>query len=207
VRMGDAHGFPGAQTIDLNVPIAAPDDRVYARWFMRFTDLRLPGYHPNFVRVVSADFDIGSWWMYEQHSFGSFAGSFSVNHLGPMLDQALLYGGWDAETIDSGDTTPADEHGIAAGAWFCVELMLYGGHDGPDDTEHDEEETMVWLDGMAIEDLHATDDDWSTPEHWSPRYDGSRWTFGIDGAYTNDPGTELWYDAIVFSHERIGCDR
>lgn len=205
VFMGAELGMIEPHQLPLQVPIPAPDDRIYARWFMRFSDLRLPGYHPNFVTIVSSDFDIGNWPMYEQHSFGSFAGSFSVNHLGPQLDQALLWGGFDSETPWLGDNTPDSEQSLVSGQWFCVEMMVYGGHQGPDDTSHSDEETIVWIDGVEIDDLHASHDVWQSPEHWSPQFDGSRWSFGIAGAYTADAVTELWYDAIAFSHERLGC--
>ncbi len=205
VFMGSDYGVVDPHQLPLQIPIAAPEDRIYARWFMRFSDLKLPGYHPNFVTIVSSDFDIGNWPMYEQHSFGSFAGSFSVNHLGPQLDQALLWGGFDSETPWLGDSTPDTEQSLAAGEWFCVELMVYGGDQGPGDTSHSDEETIVWIDGVEIDELHASHDVWQSPEHWSPRFDGSRWSFGIAGAYTADTTTELWYDAIAFAHERIGC--
>lgn len=208
VRMGEAYGVTEPETLQLLVPIPAPDDRVYARWFMRFENLALPGYHPNFVHVVGPDFRIDEWWEHQQLSFGSFAGSFSINHLGPELDAALLWGGWDSDSPWLGDDTPGDEHGLIAGEWLCVEMMVFGDHQGQGDTSHDGEEVRVWINGMEIEDLHADDEawrPWGEFERWSPGYDGSVWTFGIMGAYTAEATTDVWYDAIAFSPARIGC--
>lgn len=209
-RMGTAYGLPGASAARLLQGVSAPDDRIYARWYMRFGDMSLPGYHPNLVFVTGPDYDIGHWWDFATLSFGTFLSEFSVNAFGLGLDGAKLWTEPDNEVLPDfgGDTTPQTEHGIAAGEWFCVEWMLYGDHQGPDDTSHPDEEDRVWINGEEIPDLLGNDEIWgvfSAPEHWSPIYDGSRWTFGIGGAYPQGPTLDVWFDAIVFAHAPIGC--
>jgi hypothetical protein len=209
VRMGAAFGIAGAQTARLDVPIAAPDDRLYARWFMRFADMRLPGYHPNFVTVIGPEYDPGEGWLYPSLSFGSFGGSLSINAFGRGLDGGKLWEEPGVEFSTTGDSTPDGEHHLRSGEWFCVELALYGDHQSADDTEHPAEENRVFIEGVEIPELYGNDErwgPWGAAEHWSPGYDGSTWTFGIAGIYPEMESLEIWFDRIVFSNTPIGCE-
>ncbi len=210
VRMGEAYGIAGGAAATIAQGIPAPDDRLYARWYMRMEDLSLPGYHPNLVTVYGADYDIGHWWDFGTLSFGTFLGELSVNAFGLGLDGAKLWTEPDNEVLPDfgGDTTPGFEHHIQAGAWFCVEWMLFGDHQGPSDESHPGEEHRIWIDGVEIDALYGNDElwgPWGASEHWSPIYDQSIWTFGIGGAYPESATIDVWFDAIVFSHEPIGC--
>lgn len=210
VRMGAEYGLDGGAAAKLLYGIPAPDDRIYARWYMRMGDMSLPGYHPNLVLVTGPDYDIGHWWDFATISFGTFLGEFSVNAFGLGLDAAKLWTERGNEVLPDfgGDTTPRSEHGIAAGQWFCVEWQLFGDHQGADDLEHPGEEERVSIEGAEIPELVGSDETWAPfnpPEHWSPIYDGSIWTFGIGGAYPTGPSLDVWFDAIVFSNEPIGC--
>lgn len=210
VRMGAEYGLDGAAAAKLLVGVPAPDDRIHARWYMRMGDMSLPGYHPNLVLVTGPDYDIGHWWDFATISFGTFLGEFSVNAFGLGLDGAKLWTERGNEVLPDfgGDTTPRSEHGIASGEWFCVEWTLDGDHQGADDMEHPGEREEVAIEGNPVPDLLGTDETWAPfnpPEHWSPIYDGSIWTFGIGGAYPQGPTLDVWFDAIVFSHEPVGC--
>jgi hypothetical protein len=213
VRTGAAYGIGGEQTAHLLTPISAPEDRIYVRWYMRFGDLRLPGYHPNLVNVVGPDYDIGNWPIYSTISFGTFLSEFSINGFGNGLDGAHLWyedGANLNPTDDNGDMTPERESpGLLAGEWICVEWMVYGDHQGASDTDHAAEEERVWVNGAEVPALASNDErwaPWNPPEHWSPIYDGSLWTFGIAGAIPNGPTEDIWFDSIVFSNAPIGCD-
>jgi hypothetical protein len=210
VRIGAEYGIDGASTARLLVGVPAPEDRIYARWYMRFGDMSLPGYHPNLVHVTGPDYDIGHWEDFATISFGTFLSELSVNAFGLGLDGAKLWTERGNEVLPDfgGDTTPRSEHHIGAGQWFCVEWMLFGDHQSPDDTSHPGEEDRVWIDGVEIPELLGNDElwgPWGAPEHWSPLYDGSIWTFGIGGIYPAGPSLDVWFDAIAFANEPIGC--
>ena len=108
-----------------------------------------------------------------------------------------------------GDKTPAREQWLEVDQWYCLEVMGFGDDLGDGNTQGDGEEVRVWLDEMEIEGLHADDAYWQgygSKERWSPKYDGSLWSFGIGGqAPQNGQKIDIWYDALAFSSERIGC--
>jgi len=51
VRYGLPRGHAGQQSIELKGRVAAPDDRMYLRTYLRFGDLSLTGPHPFFIDV------------------------------------------------------------------------------------------------------------------------------------------------------------
>jgi len=87
--------------------------------------------------------------------------------------------------------------------------MGFGDDLGDGNTQGDGEEVRVWIDDMEIAGLHADDAYWKgygSQDRWSPKYDGSLWSFGIGGqAPQNGQKIDIWYDALAFSSERIGC--
>ncbi len=211
VKLGTVYGLSGSQVAALTKGIPAPSDRLYMRAFLRFGDLKLPGYHPNLISVVGPDYKLSEWPIHSRWSFGSFLGEVSINAFGKGLDGGKLWTEMgNMFTNPDGDSTPATEHQLKAGEWFCVELMGFGDHQGPGDLSHDAEENRAWINGVEIPEMYGNDarwKPWGAAEHWSPPYDGSIWEFGIDGAYASTPTQDIWFDAIAFSGQRIGCAR
>jgi hypothetical protein len=209
LKSGTAYGFKGIQLAELVKGIPTPDDRLYARIFLRFGDLRLPGYHPNFITVVGPDYKLSEWPIHSRISFGSFLSDFSINAFGKGLDGAKLWEEHANDYTTAGDSTPATEHGLKAGEWFCVEIMGFGDDQGVNDMSHPNEEMRVWINDVEIPELYGNDPrwgPWGASEHWSPPYNGSKWSFGLDGAYADGPTLDIWFDAIAFSNTRIGCN-
>ncbi len=74
--------------------------------------------------------------------------------------------------------------GLVAGEWRCVEVLL----------DHANTEIDVWLESQEIPDLHHLDwlqDDYDTVSFGFEKYAG--------------PATDVWYDDVAISTERIGC--
>lgn len=206
---GQPYGHTGYQTVQIKPRLAAPDDRVYVRAFMRFADLKLPGAHPFFIDVSDGT---GT-----ELGFGSIINDFAFMAYAPNgLDDARIWyeggGGWHPG-VENGDATPNTENTVTAQTWVCVELMYFGDHQGAGDTQHPGEQVTVWLDGVEIPQLAASDAIWqqalgrAPPEHWSPVYDGARWKFGVSSFGPDNVALDIWFDAIAVSHTRIGCDR
>lgn len=204
---GAPYGHLGQQTLELRPKLAAPDDRMYVRLYMRFGDLRLPGAHPSFVSVTDDTNMVG---------FGSISNDFTMMGWGFYnggLDNARAWyeGGHWHPGAEDGDTTPQSEQNLAAQEWICVELMYFGDHQGPTDTAHPNEQVTIWVNGTERPEMNLSDALWKAdlggnpPEHWSPRYDGATWRFGLDSFGPNNAALDIWFDAIVFSHTRIGC--
>jgi hypothetical protein len=193
--------------------IPATNDRIYMRVYMRYADLTLPGYHPNLITVTDGNYDIGHWPDFSIWSFGWFWNDFSINGFGRGLDGAKIWmedgNEQQAGGFYLGDKTPATEQWLKVDQWYCLEVMGFGDDLGNGNTQGDGEEVRVWIDDMEIAGLHADDAYWKgygSKERWSPKYDGSLWSFGIGGqAPQNGQKIEIWYDALAFSSERIGC--
>ena len=206
---GAPYGHTGQQYLTLVPAIPAPEDRVYLRAYMRFENLVLPGAHPAFVDVIdSAQHELG---------FGSIYNDFALLGWVPgAMDNSLVWsenkGPW-RPTVEDGDSTPDTEQSLKAKTWFCLEMMYFGDHQGPQDTNHDAEEVRVWIDGTEIPELHATDAAWTAelghapPEHWSPIYDNASWMIGLVSFGPQNVALDVWFDAIVLSHSRVGCIR
>lgn len=193
VKSGSDYGLGGGQTFFTVDPIAVPNQAIYVRAYMLFEDLRLPGWHPTFIHAVGPDYDIDEWWLYKLVSFAALRNDFAITATGPGMDESIIWNE-DEAYQEPGDSTPNAEFTLVAKEWFCLEMFFNGASD----------EIQVWIDGQEISELHATDESWYTdPETWSPNYDGARLTFGINGPaeYTYD----VWYDALVIAHERVGC--
>lgn len=209
VKVGDAYALPAPQTLQMIRGVHTPDDHLWLRVWLRFEQLRLPGYHPNLISVTSGDYDVGRWPEFARLSFGTFLGELSVNGFGKGLDGAKLWTEPSNHYTDpAGDDTPLTEHALAAGEWFCLEMHVFGDHQGPGDTSHPNEENRVFINGVEVPELYGSDarwGPWGAAEHWSPDYDGSLWAFGIDGAYTSGPTQDLWFDSIAFGNTRLGC--
>lgn len=205
---GAPSGHTGQQSIQIKPSLAAPGDRVYLRTYMRFGDLSLPGAHPFFIDVAdSSGTEVG---------FGSIINDFSFMAFAPGgLDNARIWyeGGGNQwhPGVEDGDATPLTENGLAAKTWVCVELMLFGDHQSAGDTMHPNEEAKVWINGTEVPQLGATDALWKLelgrdpPEHWSPRYDGATWRFGVESFGPRNVALDLWFDALVIGPTRIGC--
>jgi hypothetical protein len=204
---GKPYGHTGQQTVQIRAPLAAPDDRIFVRAWLRFGNLGLPGAHPYFIDVTDGS---GT-----ELGFGSIINDFSFLAFVPgALDFPRIWyegGGGYHNGNEDGDATPTSENGLTAGSWFCVELMFFGDHQGAGDTQHPGEEVKVWIDGVEIPQMGATDAVWQQvlgsppPEHWSPVYSGARWRFGAASFGPVNVALDLWFDAIVLSPERIGC--
>lgn len=200
-KIGSAYGVSGVQMVHLFKGIATPDDRLYMRLYLRLGALDLPGNHANFVSFYSSDFVASDWTHYARLSIGSNYGHFSVNlNSKGHLDAALRW-------KEDGQSLHAEE-------WICLEMMGFGDHQTPNDAEHLQEEIRIWMNGVEIDAMHASDTTlsrWLTcptctnVEHWSPEYDGSTWNLGIGGQSSTGPTQDVWFDALAFSHERIGC--
>jgi hypothetical protein len=207
VRYGLPYAQTGIQVIQVKPPIRVSDDRVFLRAYMRFETLTLPGAHPFFVDVVdSAGTEVG---------FGSIINDFaSVAYAPNGLDNARIWyeggGGWHPGNED-GDTTPNVENRLNAKSWFCLEMMFFGDHQGPQDTQHPNEELKVWINGTEMLQMAASDQIWrselgrSPPEHWSPVYDQAQWRFGVESFGPRRVALDFWFDAIVIAPTRIGC--
>ncbi len=203
---GKPYSHTGKPTVQLKVPIPAPDDRIYVRTYLRFENLGLPGFHPFFVDVLDTDMtEVG---------FGSIINDFALMAWGPSgLDNPRIWyeNGVFKPGTENGDITPNTEKNLKAKEWFCLELMLFGDHQSPSDTNHDAEEAKVWINGVEITDMNMSDAIWRTelgknpPEHWSPRYDNAKWRFGVESFGPTNVALDIWFDAIAFSHQRIGC--
>lgn len=195
LRFGARYGVDsnGAFLTSAN-PLSAPDDRIWSRFYVRLTSLS--DAHPYY----SAAADRGDPFFPYPTMLG-----FGVIRGEPMLgawvydeDDPQRAGGLDSAQIWGQGST------IQPGVWFCVEMMMFGDDQGPGDTDHDAEEVRVWIDGVEIDQLHATDARWyDPPEHWSPHYDGGYWRLGFSSISADEE--ELWIDAFALSHERIGC--
>jgi hypothetical protein len=204
---GKPYGHTGQPSLEIKTPIPAPDDRIYLRAYLRFGDLKLPGYHPAFINVIdSTDHEIG---------FGSIINDFALLGWIPgKLDNPRIWyeggGGWHDGNED-GDDTPDTENGLSARSWICLEMMYFGDDQGPADTTHAAEEVKVWINGTEIPDLEASDALWrgelghDPPEHWSPIYNNAKWRFGVEDFGPENVALDVWFDAIAFSHSRIGC--
>lgn len=209
---GAPYGHTGTQSLQLKTAIRTPDDRLFLRVYVRFGDLKLPGAHPAFVDVIDRAFS--------EVAFGS-----NINELALLgwvpgeLDASLLWiegdGVWHPSNQD-GDSTPDTEHAgtpreLRAQRWICLEMMFFGDHQGEGDTAHPAEEVKVWLDGAEIPELGGSDALWrealgkAPPEHWSPVYDDATWRFGVESFGPTNVALDLWFDALVFSHTRVGC--
>jgi hypothetical protein len=208
MAFGAAYGHTGHQTVEIQAPLPAPDDRIYVRAYLRFGNLGLPGQHPFFIDVAdSAGVELG---------FGSIINDFALLAYAPNgLDNPRIWyegGGGYHSGIENGDQTPTSENGLMAQTWICVEMMFFGDHQGPGDTAHPDEEVKVWLNGTLIPQLGATDALWraelqgrAPPEHWSPVYAQARWRFGVESFGPVSASLDLWFDGIVLASSRIGC--
>jgi hypothetical protein len=203
---GKPYGHTGEQVVQIRNALPAPDDRVFVRTYMRFGNLGLPGAHPFFIDVTDGRAELG---------FGSIINDFAfLAYAPPGLDDSRTWyegGGGYHNGNEDGDATPTSENGLTAGSWFCVELMFFGDHQGAGDTQHPGEQVKVWIDGVEIPEMGATDAIWqqqlgqAPPEHWSPVYAGASWRFGAASFGPDNVAIDLWFDAIVLSPERIGC--
>ena len=203
---GAPYGHTGTQSVQLEVPIPAPADRIYLRAYLRFGDLSLPGYHPFIVDVMdSAGTELG---------VGSIINDFALLAWVPNgLDFPRIWyegSGWHSG-VEDGDATPDTENGLKAKSWICLEVMFFGDHQSPGDTSHDAEEVRVWMNGQEISQMDATDALWTAdlgrppPEHWSPVYDKATWRFGVESFGPVNAALDIWFDALVWSHTRVGC--
>lgn len=212
VQIGHENGraISGAQTARIKLGIPTTSDRLYVRAYVRFGELSLPGFHPNYINVIGGTDDFSKWPDgFASLSFGAFLGEFSINAFTRGFDAGKLWVEEGTASTDKGDATPSSEHGLSAGEWLCLELMAFGDDSGADDHDHSRETFDVSFDGVfryRADDAYYTGF-WgsSVPEHWSPLYDGSKWTFGIDGQYTDALNTDIWFDAIAFSEQPVGC--
>ncbi len=207
VMYGLPRGHAGQQSIELKGRVAAPDDRMYLRTYMRFGDLSLPGPHPFFIDVSdSTGRELG---------FGSIINDFAFMAYAPQgLDDSRTWyegdGFWHPG-VENGDATPNTENTLTAQTWVCVELMYFGDHQAPGDTQHPGEEVKVWLNGTEIPQMSVTDAIWASdlghapPEHWSPVYSEATWRFGVESFGPENVNLDLWFDGIVFSTQRVGC--
>lgn len=204
---GTPYAHTGHPTIQLRAALPAPDDRVYLRAYLRFGDLTLPGAHPAFLDVADG---IG-----RELGFGSIINDFALLAWTPGgLDNARIWyegtGYWHPG-VENGDATPATENGLTAQSWFCVELMFFGDHQSSTDTQHPGEQVKVWINGAEIPQLAASDALWrqelghDPPEHWVPVLNEARWRFGLESFGPTNATIDLWFDAIVLSHQPIGC--
>ncbi|MDP1829476.1 MAG: hypothetical protein Q8L48_39785 [Archangium sp.] len=204
---GAPYGRTGTQTVQLKTPVAAPNDRIYLRTYLRFGNLGLPGAHPAFIYVADNEG--------REQAFGSIINDFALLAWTPGgLDNARIWyeggGNWHPG-VENGDATPTSENGLTAQSWFCVELMFFGDHQGAGDTQHPNEQTKVWINGVEIPQLAASDALWrqelgqDPPEHWSPLYDNARWRFGVESFGPTNVALDLWFDALVISTLPIGC--
>ena len=213
LKSGSEQGLAPPFAASLLEHIPATNDRIYMRVYMRYGDLTLPGYHPNLITVTDGDYDIGHWPDFSIWSFGWFWNDFSINGFGRGLDGAKIWmedgNEQQAGGFYLGDKTPAVEQWLMVDHWYCLEVMGFGDDLGDGNQQGDGEEVRVWIDEMEIAGLHADDAYWKgygSKERWSPKYDGSLWSFGIGGqAPQNGQKIDIWYDALAFSSERIGC--
>ncbi|MFZ5439132.1 MAG: hypothetical protein ACOZQL_03945 [Myxococcota bacterium] len=207
LRYGTPFANTGEQAVELLTPPTTPDDRLYLRVWLRFADLSLPGAHPSFVDVTDGRNEVG---------FGSIINDWAMmgwGFYGGGLDDARIWyegGGWHPG-VEDGDATPNTEQSLRAREWFCFEAMYFGDHQGASDTSHPGEQVTVWIDGVEIPQLDLSDALWTAsrgsapPEHWSPVYDRARWRFGLESFGPANVGLEIWFDALAFSHSRLGC--
>jgi hypothetical protein len=204
---GRPYGRTGAQSVQIKPAISAPDDRLYLRTYLRFGNLGLPGAHPSFIHVSdSTNQELG---------FGSIVNDFAVMVWGRGLDNALIWyeGGGNQwhPGVENGDATPLTENSVRAEQWFCLEMMYFGDHQGSGDTSHPNEEVKVWIDGTQISRLSPNDAFMvqeigrNVPEHWSPIYDNARWRFGVESFGPSNVAIDLWFDGLVISRSRVGC--
>ncbi len=205
---GVPYGHSGTPTVEIRNPIAAPDDRIYLRTWLRFGNLGLPGAHPAFISVADAHG--------REQAFGSIINDFALLAWTPGgLDNARIwYEGGGSQWhpgVQNGDATPLTENNLNAGQWFCVELLFFGDHQSANDTQHPNEETKVWINGIEIPQLAATDALWrqelghDPPEHWSPEYDGARWRLGVSSFAPASASLDLWFDSLAIGNTRLGC--
>lgn len=195
MRYGRPHGALGDQAFVTRSGIAAPEDRVYVRAYLRFEELSLPGAHPFFITAYDGDA-----WL----AFGSISNDFALMSVGNGLDAPQMWfehGSW-RPGVEDGDDTPLTEHHLRAGDWICVELTAFGGGADPDT-----EESSVAIDGVPIPEMVANDERWGFPaaERWSPQLDGTPWAFGLNSFGPDEVALDIWFDAIVISNEPIGC--
>ncbi len=204
---GKPYSHTGAQSVQIKAPLPAPDDRVYLRAYLRFGNLGLPGAHPFMLDVFdSSGTELG---------FGSIINDFSLLAYAPSgLDNPRIWyegGGGYHPGNEDGDATPDNENGLTKQTWICVEMMFFGDHQGAGDTQHPNEEVKVWINGVDIPQMAASDALWRTelgsapPEHWSPVYAGATWRFGVESFGPTNVALDLWFDALVLSPTRVGC--
>jgi hypothetical protein len=213
LQSGSEYGLAPPFTASLLEHIPATNDRIYMRVYVRFADLTLPGYHPNLITVTDGDYDVGHWPDFSIWSFGWFWNDFSINGFGRDLDGAKIWLEEGNEQQEGGfylgDKTPTTEQWLEVDHWYCLELMGFGDDLGDGNTTSDGEEVRVWIDEMEIAGLHADDTYWNgygAQARWSPKYDGSLWSFGITGqAPQHGQKVDIWYDALAFASEPIGC--
>jgi hypothetical protein len=213
LRSGSEYGLAPPFAASLLTHIPATGDRIYLRVYMRYADLTLPGYHPNLITVTDGNYDVANWPEFSIWSFGWFWNDFSINGFGRGLDGAKIWMEEGNEQQEGGfylgDKTPSVEQWLKIDQWYCLEVMGFGDDLGDGNTNADGEEVRVWIDEMEIEGLHADDayfKGYGAKERWSPKYDGSLWSFGIGGQQPQDgQRIDIWYDALAFSTERIGC--
>jgi len=85
---------------------------------------------------------------------------------------------------------------LPKGRWACVEWMV---RNGTPDAGATDGESRVWLDGVELTDLYKTGLTFVPP-------------FGKLGVgteivtYPGQPGFSIWYDELVVSATRVGCD-
>lgn len=206
------YGLPsrhtGNPTVQLLDTIPAPDDRVFVRAWLRMGNLGLPGQHPGFIDVSDVEG--------REQAFGSIINDFAMLAWTPGgLDNARIWyegtSGWHPP-VENGDATPTTENGLTSQEWFCVELMFFGDHQGANDSSHPNEETRVWINDAEIPQLAESDALWrlelgrEPPEHWSPNYAAAKWRFGLTSFGPTSAPIDLWFDSLVFSNTRIGCE-
>jgi hypothetical protein len=213
LQSGSERGLAPPFAASLLEHVPATNDRIYMRVYMRYGDLTLPGYHPNLITVTDGNYDVGHWPDFSIWSFGWFWNDFSINGFGRGLDGAKIWmedgNEQQAGGFYLGDKTPSVEQWLQVDHWYCLEVMGFGDDLGDGNQDGDREEVRVWIDDMEISGLHANDAYWKgygAKERWSPKYDGSLWSFGISGQAPQDgQKIDIWYDALAFSSERIGC--
>ncbi len=183
--------FDGRARLLLNQVVPASEGHLYLRWSMRLLSLALPGWHPYFVNVVPADYDINNYYAYRRLAFTSLRNDFSVTAFGEDLDQAVIWKDDDAYS-ESGDTTPDTEFQLQADQWFCVEMHFDQGADRVD----------VQINNQPIEELTATSERMYYDGTLLPDLSESRIWLGLSLA----DGYEVFYDNVVVSPEPVGCN-
>jgi hypothetical protein len=179
----------GISYISQTQAFPAPDNKYYARMFVRFDSMPDAPDWAHWTVAGAGD------------STGANGGEIRVGgQFNPQQGKNLFGVGTDGG--DTGDWTNLDgDDGakeVPVQEWVCLEWMF----DGSSNT------TQFWWDDVEHPSLATseTNHGGSSDPFILPTFDGSWFGWWLYQADTNPPAFDLWIDEIAINYERIGCE-